>query len=99
MTIDAASAGCWISSDWGWRADGQLIAIAQSYGYPLGKLEAKMVDRWMQGDTTVETDEVYWLSDAVRDWMNENVAPEGYYFDWFDCEFFLWSENDWQEVA
>jgi hypothetical protein len=97
--VSSDSAGCWIDGHWGWRADGQLLAIAQSYGFPLGKLEANLVDAWLQGDTNVDADEIHWLADEARNWMNENIAPDGYYFDWFDCEFFLWSDNDWQEVA
>lgn len=33
------------------------------------------------------------LSDYVEAWMNENVAPEGFSFGWYDGEFFLSADH------
>jgi hypothetical protein len=42
---------------------------------------------------------VYNLSDEAEEWMNDNVAPEGFAFGWHDGEWFLWSIKEWQDVA
>lgn len=39
--------------------------------------------------TDEEEEELYEASDSVESWLNEHVAPEGYFFGWHDGEFFL----------
>jgi hypothetical protein len=45
------------------------------------------------------TELIYNLSDEAEEWMNDNIAPEGFAFGWHDGEWFLWSIKEWQDVA
>jgi len=36
------------------------------------------------------------MADDAENWLNDNVAPEGYAFGWHDGEFFLWTDADWE---
>ena len=42
-------------------------------------------------------EQLMWSADRVEQWLNENVAPEGFSFGWHDGEFFLWSTESWEE--
>ncbi len=37
-------------------------------------------------------------ADEAEVWLNATVAPEGYSFGWSDGEFFLWSDQDWEDT-
>ena len=37
------------------------------------------------------------MVDLYEQWMNEYIAPEGFSFGWHDGEFFLWSDQTWNE--
>ena len=34
-------------------------------------------------------------ADEVENWMNENIAPEGHSFGWWDGGFYLWPDATW----
>lgn len=38
------------------------------------------------------------LAHKAEEWLNANVAPEGYAFGWHDGEFFLWADAQWEEL-
>jgi hypothetical protein len=46
--------------------------------------------------TDAEEEMLLWAADDVETWMNDNVAPKGFYFHWEDGEFFL-SLVDWDD--
>lgn len=33
-------------------------------------------------------------ADSVEQWLNDNVTPEGYHFEWLDGEFYLTEDED-----
>ena len=39
------------------------------------------------------------MADDAETWLNEHVAPEGYQFGWHDGEFFLWSNEEWEQTS
>lgn len=74
-------AGCWISGSLGIYAIQELITIAAIHGYITSESYKNNKDK----DSEVEM----WEADEAEDWLNDNVAPEGYQFGWADGEFFL----------
>lgn len=47
--------------------------------------------------TDSEEEEIIWASDVAEAWLNNNIAPEGFSFGWFDGEFFLWADAQWED--
>jgi hypothetical protein len=42
------------------------------------------------------------LADGAEDaeqWLNDFAAPDGYSFGWHEGEFFLWSDEQWEESS
>ncbi len=104
-----ADAGCWIDGHWGQYGVARLVEIARDLGYSADGLpgtaevvsiaERKMSECAQPGHDAGLTDEDHErlsdASDEVEDWLNTNVAPEGYSFGWHDGEFFLQSAAWW----
>lgn len=99
-----ANAGCWVDGHWGQYAVAHLVDKASEWGYA----DAKVIDIATRHLATIgpseapqitddEHDALSGASDEVEAWLNEHVAPEGYHFGWCDGEFFLWSEETWDE--
>lgn len=96
-----ADAGCWIDGWMGQYAVAEMVTIAAAHGYA----DAEIIDiatrklACMGASTapeiTIDEEETLsFAADEVEQWMNENVAPEGHYFQWFDGEFFLSADED-----
>lgn len=104
-----ADAGCWIDGHWGQYGSTRLIEIARGFGWQLTDEEIAALVAYTGGAETftqsdgTEADTADWilnqggLADAAEEWMNENVAPDGYSFGWNDGEFFLGSSEWWEE--
>lgn len=90
--LNTDDTGCWIDGHWGVYASERLVSIAEGFGY---------LSTLLHG-FEIECPEDYeaWIDEAIEAelFMNQNVAPEGYSFGWFDGEWFLWSEKDWEEA-
>lgn len=108
--VTADQAGCWLEGSRGWYASSALVRIAESLGMPLDDDDNALLDAYNSGDTgdiTLSTGEVTdpfecvagqgGMADMAETWLNDNVAPDGYYFGWHDGEFFLWSFAQWDE--
>jgi hypothetical protein len=78
------------ASDWGY-SDAEVIDIATRHLACIGPSDSPPI-------TDDEWEVMHESADAVEQWMNENIAPEGYAFGWYDGEFYLWSASDWEEV-
>jgi hypothetical protein len=94
------STGCWIDDRWGHYAPARLIQIAVDLGWQ-DQDAAELADCYMdhKGMDADKAERTFWASEDAEDWLNENVAREGYMFGWSDGEFFLmpiewWSEED-----
>ncbi len=103
VTIE--NAGCWIEGNWGHYGSARLIQLAVGLGF--GNMETRAVaDRYMANEPLLdengedlEFEYIMDLADEAEVWMNEAIAPTGYSFGWHDGEFFLWSDQDWEEVS
>ena len=88
------------------------IADGYGFGDPASPLSThetiviSHLARWhmaaMMPSSSLELNEEQWewlmdAADMVEQWLNENVAPEGFSFGWHDGEFFLWSTESWEE--
>lgn len=100
MQLTAADAGCWVDGHWGWRASVRVIVLAREFGFQVDE-ELEDAIKYFNNDecsSYSDTPEiVYDASDEAEEWMNNNVAPQGYSFGWFDGEWFLWSYDTWED--
>jgi len=87
---DASSAGCWFDNGRGWRIAGAIVEEAIAWGYKPTE-EYNRVLKEAEEDSDIDIDEWEFISDEAQDaedWMNEHVAPKGYFFgyhpDWGD---------------
>lgn len=84
--LTSADAGCWIDGHYGIYATERVLSIAKDLDWPVS------------GDIDInDVDQLFDATDEAVDWMNKNVAPEGFSFGWHDGEFFLWSDEEWEE--
>lgn len=88
--------GCYVDGHWGRYGTGRVIELAEEFGWD----DPEALDFLLRTKESPPdfTDESYELSQAAEDWLNENVAPEGFSFGWYDGEFFLWSAQDWEDT-
>ena len=84
--------GCYISGAWGQYAMGRLLSIAESFGWQ----NEYGVNENNQNDFDLEL--LVELAGEAEIWLNENIAPKGTTFGWFDGEFYLWNNEEWSEV-
>jgi len=85
--------GCYIQGSWGQYAIGRLCSIAEAHGW---KNEYQVTEDTV---TNFDLDFAIELADEAELWLNDNVAPDGHSFGWFDGEFYLWSNTDWQNAS
>ncbi len=91
-----ANAGCWVEGHLGQYAVAEMVSLARHHGYsdwPIIDIAdrhlASMGPSISEDISDDEHETLAWSADEVEAWMNENVAPDGYYFAWEDGEFFL----------
>lgn len=92
-----ADVGCWVDGHWGQYGAARVIEIALAHGWDdegAADLAARRMGSMLPNPTNDDLSEndfekLLWASDDAERWLNENVAPEGYFFEWFDGEFFL----------
>jgi hypothetical protein len=99
-----ADAGCYVDGHWGRYAVAHMVNRAEEYGYAdaevTGLADRHMASMGPSGTDGLTDDEHEALSDAsdsVEAWLNDNVAPDGYAFGWLDGEFYLWSDEQWED--
>jgi hypothetical protein len=99
-----SDAGCYVDGHWGQYAVAHMINRAEEFGYDDAEV-ISLADRHIAsigsdsppGITDDEHEVMTEASDDVEQWLNENVAPDGYSFGWHEGEFFLWSTAQWEE--
>jgi hypothetical protein len=102
----AEDAGCWIDGHWGQYGIARMIQIAADHGFvdTVATLLFATLDcvdiarRHLVHGSEVDWQELESMeqaTDEVEAWLNENVAPEGYSFGWYDGEFFLCADTEW----
>lgn len=90
IKASSTDAGCWIDGHWGQFGSSRLIEIAECYGFTF----EPPTDSDCPGDIA---EQIYEIADEAENWLNAHVAPEGFYFGWYEGEFFLWSAETWDE--
>ena len=84
--VDMAETGCVIDGIHGIYAGQLLCQYAKAHGW---------VPMWEWDADSVDSDE---LEDSARDFLNDHVARNGYYFGWFDGNVMYWSDTDWEAM-
>lgn len=95
--------GCWIAGHRGRYATSGLVYKAMDWGFVIDSDDDRALTAYDGGDDEILHDgemvDVFdWvieLADEAEAWLNDHVAPEGHSFGWFDCEFFLWTDEEW----
>ena len=98
MTIDKATpemSGCWVGGHVGHYGQAHVIVIALDHGMRAHALGDVLMDISGEYFLNGYHEDIDWAADKAEEWLNDNVAPEGYAFGWFDGEFYLWSYNQW----
>jgi hypothetical protein len=101
--------GCWLEGSRGWTASGLLVRMAANWGMPLDADDRDIITAYLNGHETValRTDEFVdvtsavvdqgGLADQAEEYLNTEVAPEGWTFGWRDGEFFLLPDHEWHD--
>lgn len=102
----ADDAGCWIDGHWGQYGTARMVLSAFAYGYSdagvIGVANRHLRECVHLTNEHITEDEHQMLldsADEVEEWLNTYVAPVGYSFGWHDGEFFLWSDEQWEDDA
>lgn len=90
------NAGCLLDEHHGHAANSSaIIQLAAREGWQPGWEDAlAYAKEGVQGGETQD-----WLADQAMEWLNENIAPEGFSFGWYSGNFFLMDEEWWTEDA
>lgn len=51
---------------------------------------------WSQEDN--ENGNIVDISDEAMEWLDLNVAEDGYRFGWWEGNFMYWSDEEWEEA-
>ena len=96
-----ADAGCWSEGSRGVYGPAHVIELAIAHGWPgtdrfggSAAQDARYMNDYEAGQAVQEQCSEHVLSqggwlDEAEEWLNANVAPDGYSFGWHDGEFFL----------
>lgn len=104
----ADDAGCWIDGHWGQYAIARMASIAGAFGFEdasprlMDIVARKLASMGPNGGPDITPDEEEYLfdsADEVEEWLNDNIAPEGYVFAWYEGEFFLTNAADLFDAA
>jgi hypothetical protein len=77
--------GCYVDELHGQYAPTEVCRVAHDFGW-CGQMPTDIEDSWDQSE------------DAI-DWLNDNVAEDGYLFGWHEGNLMYWSHESWQQVA
>ena len=86
--------GCYIDGHWGRYGTGRLIEIAVEFGWK--DFEALALLANSPSSPPDFDDDSFAISLDAEDYLN-SIAPEGFSFGWFEGEYFLWSQQDWED--
>lgn len=105
MKLGEQDTGCYVGGSWGHYAPARMIQRAsEEWGYDdqdVVDLAHKKLQAMMPSSapalTDAEEDLLIEYANEVEDWLNKNVAADGYFFSWHDGEFFFQSAEWWEE--
>jgi hypothetical protein len=108
MKATPADAGCYCEGWWGQYGSAHMIMRASEFGFGDQDPQAvevagrKLDAMGPRGGPEISLDEEEYLAEKAgeaEDWLNANAAPDGYRFGWSNGEFYLWSDEDWEEAG
>lgn len=83
--------GCIFDSHRGIYIPQEIVELARDWGWQF--------DGWQEWEAdNDENHDVYELSDQAVDWLNTDVAHDGYSFGWWEGNFMYWSDEEWDEA-
>lgn len=102
--------GCWIDDRWGQYGVTRLIEIAKDYGFVTYDDDEAAIyafkhgedEFWFENSIHFATDWILMqggLGDDAEDWLDVNVAQEGYMFGWIDGEFYYMHKSWWETAS
>lgn len=86
--VDMAETGCVIDGVHGIYAGQLLCNYAQAHGWV-------SLFGW---DESQDSELRQFTEDSAMDFLNENLAKDGYLFGWFDGNVMYWSVADWEDM-
>jgi hypothetical protein len=96
MSKYTGDVGCLLDSHTGRYNIPRVIGIALDYGMPMEDQDAEY---WANKEDDPDSEYMIEWSQASEEWLNENVADEGFMFGWMDGDFFYQSENWWEDAV
>jgi len=98
--------GCYIAGHHGIYAIYDMIRLAEKLGWEYLEShydDEDLVKAYEEGNTgengyEIASEAVSDIADKAENWLNENVAPDGQSFGWYEGEFYL-QETEWWEEA
>lgn len=90
--------GCYVESRWGQYGPARLVSIAADLGFK-DKAVFLAARKLARLDVTAKQDEqIVWASEAAEQWLNDNLAEDGFSWGWYEGEVF-YMPNEWWEEA
>lgn len=78
---EASNAGCWLDGARGWRIALGIVEEAEAWGYrPSAEFANYRAECDENDGDPAEYEFIQEEADDAEAWMNEHVAPKGYYF-------------------
>lgn len=90
LTVDQVVTGCVIDGACGWHAGPRAIELAVDHGWPISPEDRRALDAYVEGDWD-HGQAVSEMVDEVTTWLTDNIAPDGYLYEWVDGDLMLWS--------
>lgn len=83
--------GCVFDSSRGIYIPQEIVELARAYGWEFDGWQA-----WEENNDN--NNDAYELSDEALEWLNLNVAEDGYQFAWWEGNVMYWSDAEWDEA-
>jgi hypothetical protein len=101
----AVEPGCWVDGHWGQYGPDRLAEIADGLGWLPQSLEDDPRGLRVIADALSDAgyDHNYWerhieAADGIETWLNDHTATDGYSWGWYDGEFYLWPNDEWEQL-
>jgi len=90
--------GPWTHGDLGIHQGEEILHHAFDYGCPRAWARGSEV-RWDDEVITPDHEHYHEICDEAEEWMNENIAIDGFTFGWENGEWGLWADEEEPRTA
>lgn len=96
-------AGCLFDGSAGQYGVAYMVSLAAVHGYDdfaviaAARRHLASLDPLADEVSKSEIELLTGSADAVQEWLNDNAAPVGYSFGWYDGEFLLCADEWWKQ--